>query len=319
MAANGSTTFVDQIRTMKFLQILSVSIALSLVFHSCKKEKTPEEENPSCAIPTPQLNLAGSGDGFTVYSSTAGGYGFFEVQYGPNGFQLGSGTTVTNNGAAITGLANGTYDVYLRGNCGGNDWSNWGGPVSILITQGSSSTCYAPSNLDQYWSQYDYLLNWDGDFEDNYYEVEYGPTGFIQGTGTVATTNNTYYSKGVFTANTTYDFYVRANCGGSDWSAWAGPASFYADVNANRCLKPLGVTANRVGSYIEVDIDPDGESVHEVNFNSYNFNDSENIHTQTQSNGTYGTFSTSTTWYLWVRSVCQDGSKTEWVGPTVIN
>ena len=299
---------------IKHILILFLGIAVS----SCNQS---EPDEPTCGIPGFHASVNFDGDGFEFqHNSGTGNYGFFEVQYGPNGFTLGNGTSLTASpGDDIDGLANGTYDVYVRGNCGGNDWSEWAGPNSLLITQGSSSSCSTPDNLGQYWSQYDYNLDWNGNFGDDYYEVEYGISGFTQGTGTVKTVNSSDYSDGVFVQGNTYDFYTRANCGGSDWSNWAGPASFYADQNANRCRKPLGVLANRNGAYIEVTIQPDGESMHEVNFNNINFNDSENIHTQNQVNGTYGTFSSSTDWYVWVRSVCDDGSKTAWTGPTVIN
>ncbi|MCF8464666.1 MAG: hypothetical protein K9G41_07490 [Flavobacteriales bacterium] len=293
--------------------------SLVFIITGCIKEK-PEGED---TCPKPLFSVyATSNEGEFEYANNSvySNYGFYEIQYGPNGFSLGSGTTQTStSNGRISNLANGAYDVYLRVNCGGNDWSNWEGPNSVLITNGSSSSCIAPTGLNQYWSQQDYNLNWNGNSNHNYYEVQYGPSGFTIGNGTVKTTNSTSYGDGVFTQGTTYDFYVRANCGGSDWSTWSGPTSFYADKNSNRCLKPLGVLANRNGSYIEITIQPDGESVHEVNFNNANFNDSENIHTQTQVNGTYGTFSTNTDWYVWVRSVCDDGSKTAWTGPTIIN
>ncbi|MGB0916956.1 MAG: hypothetical protein ACPGU4_05145 [Flavobacteriales bacterium] len=293
-------------------------VVVTLTVSGCNQDSP---EDPTCGVPGFSAFANGDGDGIEFYvNSGTGNYGFFEVQYGANGFTLGNGTTITGaSGTNINNLSNGAYDVYIRGNCGGNDWSEWSGPNSVLVTNGSSSNCGAPDNLNQYWSDYDFVLNWNGNFQDDYYEIEYGVSGFAQGTGTVETVNNSVFRNGVFAQGNTYDFYVRANCGGTDWSNWTGPASFYADQNANRCRKPLGILANRNGSYIEVTVQPDGESMHEVNFNNVNFNDSENIHTQNQSNGTYGTFSTNTDWYVWTRSVCDDGSKTAWTGPTVIN
>ena len=62
----------------------------------------------------------------------------YDIQYGPTGFALGSGTILTNQAATITGvapnqngaytltgLALGTYDVYIRANCGGGNFSAW--------------------------------------------------------------------------------------------------------------------------------------------------------------------------------------------------
>ncbi|WP_431110101.1 T9SS type A sorting domain-containing protein [Winogradskyella poriferorum] len=49
-------------------------------------------------------------------------------------------------------------------------------------------------------------------------------TGEPAGSGT-ATTNNPYTASGL-TGNTAYEVYVRAFCGGSDYSAWIGPLNF---------------------------------------------------------------------------------------------
>ena len=57
--------------------------------------------------------------------------------------------------------------------------------------------------------------------------IEYGPTGFVPGTGTTitGTTNNPESISGLI-ANTTYDFYVQSDCGGGDLSTWTGPFTF---------------------------------------------------------------------------------------------
>ena len=56
--------------------------------------------------------------------------------------------------------------------------------------------------------------------------VEYGVTGFTQGSGIMITgTANTTESISVLSAQTTYQFYVQSNCG-TDQSAWAGPFPF---------------------------------------------------------------------------------------------
>lgn len=57
------------------------------------------------------------------------------------------------------------------------------------------------------------------------FEVEYGPVGFTQGTGTTVTVSGTTASISGLSANTCYEFYVRQNCtaagNGSSW--WSGP------------------------------------------------------------------------------------------------
>jgi hypothetical protein len=60
------------------------------------------------------------------------------------------------------------------------------------------------------------------------WEIEWGAEGFTQGTGTSVTglTSTSYNFMGL-TADTTYDFYIRTNCGGAEGdSDWAGPISF---------------------------------------------------------------------------------------------
>ena len=55
------------------------------------------------------------------------------VQAQGTGIPIGSGTaTTTNSPHALSGLTNSTsYEVYVRGFCGGTDFSNWIGPVNF--------------------------------------------------------------------------------------------------------------------------------------------------------------------------------------------
>ncbi len=59
------------------------------------------------------------------------------------------------------------------------------------------------------------------------WNIEYGPSGFIPGTGTIIynVTNNPYTLSGL-TASTDYDFYVQSYCSIGDSSAWSGPKTF---------------------------------------------------------------------------------------------
>ncbi len=59
------------------------------------------------------------------------------------------------------------------------------------------------------------------------WNIEYGPAGFTQGTGTVIhnVTSNPYTLTGL-SSNTDYEWYVQDSCGTNDVSSWAGPASF---------------------------------------------------------------------------------------------
>ncbi len=68
------------------------------------------------------------------------------------------------------------------------------------------------------------IVTWTG--TGTAYNIEYGPVGFTQGTGTTqSVTTNTATLSGLF-ANTCYDVYIQNNCGTSGLGPWYGPVSF---------------------------------------------------------------------------------------------
>lgn len=76
-------------------------------------------------------------------------------------------------------------------------------------------------------------LNWDNPSGATQWEIEYGPTGFTPGTGTLVTPVNTNpYTLPGLTAATTYDFYVRPICPNLNYGNWAGPETFTTAVCA---------------------------------------------------------------------------------------
>lgn len=76
-------------------------------------------------------------------------------------------------------------------------------------------------------------LNWDNPSGATQWQIEYGPTGFTQGTGTMVTVNAAPpYTLSPLTAATTYDFYVQPICPNENYGNWAGPESFTTAVCA---------------------------------------------------------------------------------------
>ncbi len=71
------------------------------------------------------------------------------------------------------------------------------------------------------------VLGWTETGSATTWIIEYGPSGFTQGTGTLISgiTTNPYMITGLSSA-TNYDFYVMSDCGGGDSSTWSGPVSF---------------------------------------------------------------------------------------------
>uniref|UniRef100_UPI001358EF33 fibronectin type III domain-containing protein n=1 Tax=Flavobacterium sp. MK4S-17 TaxID=2543737 RepID=UPI001358EF33 len=122
------------------------------------------------------------------------------------------------------------YDFYVRIQCnGGADWSPWGGPHTFTTI----ATCLEPTDLNAIniteaaaeleWTESGTADEWD------VYVVPAGdpaPTNATEGTD--ALTNPFPISS--LTAGTSYEFYVRAVCSGTDVSEWSGPYEFNTSV-----------------------------------------------------------------------------------------
>ena len=93
--------------------------------------------NPPAAIDNVSLSLnvcpisnitLANVTGSSMQITWTGSSDSYEIEYGPVGFTLGTGTnlTTTTNMVDITGLTGLTnYDIYLRGFCNGSDTSRW--------------------------------------------------------------------------------------------------------------------------------------------------------------------------------------------------
>lgn len=66
----------------------------------------------------------------------------------------------------------------------------------------------------------------------NGYEVEYGPVGFVQGTGTTVATSTNSLALSSLTAGNNYDYYVKAKCSSTDISA----SSSVSTLSLNKTL-----------------------------------------------------------------------------------
>jgi len=63
-------------------------------------------------------------------------------------------------------------------------------------------------------------LSWNENGNASNWQVEYGPTGFLHGEGTLINIDTTICNITGLTGNRQYDFYVRAACGDSSYSEW---------------------------------------------------------------------------------------------------
>jgi hypothetical protein len=69
-------------------------------------------------------------------------------------------------------------------------------------------------------------LGWTENGSATAWEIEWGPIGFTQGSGTVVPVSANPYNLGGLSPATNYDWYVRADCGGGSYSGWVGPNTF---------------------------------------------------------------------------------------------
>jgi len=150
--------------------------------------------------------------------------GLSDIEFGlagfpPTGIPTYSGVVSPFN---VTGLSAVTdYSFYVRDDCGGGDVSLWTGPYTFT----TQPSCPQPFDLgaanvtmtsaDLIWTSFSGLS-----------DVEFGPSGFVPtGIPTYTGVASPYNVSGLNSASP-YDFYVRDDCGGGDYSFWTGPFTF---------------------------------------------------------------------------------------------
>lgn len=150
----------------------------------------------------------------------------FEIEYGEQGFEPGTGTvdTLTGTTLTLTGLdASTQYDVYVRTVCSDTVYGEWS---MVQFTTGDD-TCatVVRITLNDISSdgEQQMVLQWSGSSTPGHWEVEYGTHDFEHGTGTTVTVSRTSYAiyQLELQPNTEYDFYVRSVCDSSIYGDWA--------------------------------------------------------------------------------------------------
>ncbi|MBU3680966.1 MAG: hypothetical protein FGM16_03385 [Flavobacterium sp.] len=136
---------------------------------------------------------------------------------------------------------NTTYDYYVRSLCGAGTPGDWVGPFTFTTLP----TCPQPTNLryintngnsaDLAWNEVGPATSWNIVVQPSGGAVP-GPTsGCVVNTlPTDAAPYNTLACFGALTPGF-YEFYVRANCTGTDLSTWSGPINFYISAPLPAC------------------------------------------------------------------------------------
>ena len=125
-------------------------------------------------------------------------------------------------------------------------------------------------------------LEWDGSYQPDHWEVEYGPYGFQHGSGTLVETNESYFAifelenAHILRPNTWYDFYVRSVCEDSVYGDWEmmNYQTFCARVDSltvHGSGDDIHVTAdNRVSGYSVSWVDTTDTRSWEVSYGIFN-------------------------------------------------
>ncbi len=153
---------------------------------------------------------------------------YWQVQYGPSGFNLGSGTTVNTNDSSLYGIplsANTTYDFYVRSNCSVTGWSAWSGPYSYYSTM-NQNQCLAPTSLTYTVTNinstyFNIEVHFNGNGEDLFeYALMLGNG--VPGAGDVDVLQPGYTPAYVnLSRSATYTFYIRGICDNGNRTAWS--------------------------------------------------------------------------------------------------
>ena len=159
-------------------------------------------------------------------------------------------------------------------------------------------------------------LVWTDNAGVSLWDVEWGTTGFVQGAGTMVTgTSTNPHNLTSLTASTSYEFYVRADCGGST-STWTGPYSFTTTI---ACPAPLGLTANNITATSAnlAWTDSAGVSLWDIEWDIAGFTQGAGTMipgTSTNPHNLTG-LTASTSYEFYVRADCSGSGTSIWVGP----
>jgi hypothetical protein len=95
-----------------------------------------------------------------------------------------------------------------------------------------TAECATPLNLSvSEITEYSAVLNWNNPNTDLDVDVEYGPTGFSPGTGTVRSTSQNFITIDDLIPGTSYQFYVKSICAVDNTSTESALASFSTDIS----------------------------------------------------------------------------------------
>jgi hypothetical protein len=99
--------------------------------------------------------------------------------------------------------------------------------IANIIFGGISQACPTPTNqVETNITTSSADLGWTENGSATTWNIEYGPKGFTQGSGTTTSVTANPYTLSGLSDGTTYDWYVQADCGGGSTRSWCGASDF---------------------------------------------------------------------------------------------
>ena len=149
--------------------------------------------------------------------------------------------------------------------------------------------------------------------------IEYGPTGFTQGSGiTVPCNTNTYVVTGLLDGMT-FDFHVKAVCG-DDWNSenWAN-ISATTQTAEIPCDAPTQVTADINVNNVNLSWTPgEGNISFEIEYGHHGFSHGSGLVATTTTTGYALTgLSYNTQYDVYVRALCDQNTYSDWSSVTI--
>lgn len=205
-----------------------------------------------------------------------------------------------------------TYYVYVRSACTDTSRSAWTAAQTLTF----QDYCTGPEDLVFTSYSDGWGFGWHyGDDRTSHYQVSYGLAGTAAGSGIIVQTSDDHITPALSAGNT-YDFYVRSFCsGGTGWSAWSGPYTYFAETNLNLCTQPSNVQYTQLSSsQANFTWDYNGETQFEYALltSSQNINTASLYTIGTAGTPTFTGMSNAVTYTFYVRAICTDGSRTPW-------
>jgi len=198
---------------------LAALFLFALIFVACSSDD--DNQNTSCIKPT-NIAIDQLASTSLLFTWDANDETSWELEYGQNGFSIGNGTVVqtSQTNYFIENLIPATaYQVFVRANCGSNGFSDYS--QLDFVTEQEVAVCKQPIDLYQIAITNTSLqFGWNGVGE-TAWEIEYGVSPYTVGSGTpIPTSSDSYLVEGL-TPATTYEIYVRANCGSDGYSEYS--------------------------------------------------------------------------------------------------